>query len=53
LSLVGSTQTPLQLISLPGQETEHAPRLHTSPEGHWVPAVPASPAPHAPLAPQY
>jgi hypothetical protein len=49
----GSTHLPLQLISLPGHETEQLPPLHTSPAGHCVPGLPASPSPHAPVAPQY
>jgi hypothetical protein len=52
-SEAGSTHLPPQLTSVPGQDTEQAPALHTSPEGQSVPALPASPTPQAPLAPQY
>jgi hypothetical protein len=49
----GSTHVPLQLISLPGQDTAHIPPLQTWPEGHWTPALPASPAPQPAVAPQW
>jgi hypothetical protein len=50
--VVGSTQTPPQSISLPGQATWQLPLLHTVPVLHAVPALPASPTPHPGVAPQ-
>jgi hypothetical protein len=49
----GSTHVPLQLISLPGQDTEHIPPLQTWPERHCAPALPASPSPQPAVAPQW
>jgi hypothetical protein len=46
-------QTPLQLISPVGHETEHMPALHTWPVAHAVPEVPASAAPQPAVAPQW
>jgi hypothetical protein len=52
LLVFGSTHVPLQLISLPGHDTEHLPPLQTWPDGQFVPAVPASTFPQPVVAPQ-
>jgi hypothetical protein len=50
LLVVGSTQEPPQLISLPGHDVPHTPPVHAWPASHAVPAL----APvQAPDAPQY
>jgi hypothetical protein len=52
LALVsGLRQTPPQLISVPGQDTEQTPLAQTFPLEHAIPALPP-PTPHAPDAPQ-
>jgi hypothetical protein len=49
--VVGSTQVPLQLISVPGHETWHELAVQTLPLAHAVPALPP-PMPQSPEAPQ-
>jgi hypothetical protein len=51
-SVVGSTQTPPQLICEPGHDTEHAPALQTCPAAHAVPTDPPL-VPHPAVAPQW
>jgi hypothetical protein len=51
-SLVGSTQTPLQLTCEPGHETEQLPELQTLPLAHTAPALPL-PLPQPAVAPQW
>lgn len=49
---MGSTHTPPQSTSAPGQETAHAPSLQTLPAVHTAPAEPES-APQPAVAPQW
>jgi hypothetical protein len=51
-SVVGSTQTPLQLTWVPGHETSHAPVLQTCPFAHAVPLLPVPFEPQPAVAPQ-
>jgi hypothetical protein len=49
--VLGSMQTPPQLICVPGHDTLQAPALHTFPFVHARPALPP-PFPQSPVAPQ-
>jgi hypothetical protein len=51
-SVVGSTQTPLQLTCEPGHDTEQVPALQTWPLAQLIPVMPLPPLPQPSVAPQ-
>jgi hypothetical protein len=50
--LAGSTQVPLQSMSVAWHEIPQTPAVQICPAVHAVPATPASPTPHPAVAPQ-